>query len=160
MYQEWKNKVIADNGVALENIIKTKLKPHQDAFNDWWETSDIKKKHDEAYGIALSRGTFKKAEKALDQWMAAYRRERQKQIGDIEEEIGALSDCLNAFINGSRTISPRCHEDGYFASEDLQLAEFIAHCSECFWIGNKYFKEMEPKLYDEMVKWAKTVFKQ
>ena len=157
LYQKWKDKIKIDNGVVLENEIKAKLKPYQDVFNDWWETSDIKKKHDEACRKARIGREYEKARKERK---AAYVFEYNKRLGDIEEQVGGLSDCLMAFIGGTRKIDPRGHFNGYFSSRDKQLAEFIAHCSECFWGGNKYFKGLAPELYNEMVEWAKIVFKQ
>ena len=69
---------------------------------------------------------------------------------DLEEQIGALSDCLGAALGGKRFVQPRGHVGKYFASRDKQLAEFIAHCSENYWSGNPYFKQLAPQLYKLM----------
>ena len=46
-------------------------------------------------------------------------------------------------------IKVRGHDVKYW-TQDKQLAEFIAHCSENYWGGNPIFKEIAPQLYDDM----------
>lgn len=82
--------------------------------------------------------------------------EYSKQLCEIEEQIGALSDCLGAALNGSRFIAPRGHLSNYFAAYEKQIAEFIAHCSENYWSGNIHFKTLAPQLYKAMRKYIES----
>ena len=69
---------------------------------------------------------------------------------DFEERLGSVTDCLQAATHGHRFIQPRGHSSGYFAREEKQMAEFIAHCSENYWGGNDLFKQLFPDTYKEM----------
>lgn len=69
---------------------------------------------------------------------------------DFEERLGSVTDCLQAATPGHRFIQPRGHSSGYFAREEKQMAEFIAHCSENYWGGNDLFKQLFPDTYKEM----------
>ena len=69
---------------------------------------------------------------------------------DFEERLGSVTDCLQAATPGHRFIQPRGHSSGYFAREEKQMAEFIAHASENYWGGNDLFKQLFPDTYKEM----------
>lgn len=71
-------------------------------------------------------------------------------VTDYEERLGAVTDCLQAAIPGHLFIQPRGHSSDYFSSEEKQMAEFIAHCSENYWRGNDLFKQLFPDTYKEM----------
>ena len=43
------------------------------------------------------------------------------------------------------------------SSKDMQLAEFIAHCSENYWSGNPYFKQLAPQLYKLMSEYIRDI---
>ena len=147
IYDDWKAEVLKDNGKALEAAIDAILKPMRKDFDDWWNASDEKKKADEA--VALAK-TFAERKKAIHQRVKLRHQMYAEKCYDLEEQIGALSDCLGAALGGKRFVQPRGHVGKYFASRDKQLAEFIAHCSENYWSGNPYFKQLAPQLYKLM----------
>lgn len=153
IFDEWKTEIKKDSGAALESAIVNALKPHRDAFDAWWDASDIKRKADEAVVAATS---WKDKKKAMDERRKLRGIEYSKQLCDIEEQIGGLSDCLGAALNGKRFITPRGHSGSYFAYSDKQLAEFIAHCSENYWSGNAQFKALAPQLYEAMRKYIES----
>lgn len=156
IYDDWKTAIRKDKGAALEKSIVDALKPHRDAFDSWWNASEAKRKADEAVTNAK---TWKDKKKAMDDRTKIRRAEYSKQLCDIEEQIGALSDCLGAALNGNRFITPRGHSGSYFAFVDKQIAEFIAHCSENYWSGNAYFKALAPQLYESMRKYIESKLK-
>jgi hypothetical protein len=147
IYDDWKAEVLKDNGKSLEAAIEAILKPMRKDFDDWWNASDEKKKADKA--VALAK-TFAEIKKAIQQRTKLRHQMYAEKCYDLEEQIGALSDCLGAALDGKRFIQPRGHLGGYFSSKDMQLAEFIAHCSENYWSGNPYFKQLAPQLYKLM----------
>lgn len=68
-----------------------------------------------------------------------------------EEQLGSLSDCLQAATEGHEFIPPRGHGVDYFADPELQMAEFIAHMSENYWSGNDLFESLAPETYQNMI---------
>lgn len=154
IYDDWKAEVLKDNGKSLEAAIEAILKPMRKDFDDWWNASDEKKKADEA--VALAK-TFAERKKAIQQRTKLRHQMYAEKCYDLEEQIGALSDCLGAALDGRRFIQPRGHLGGYFSSKDMQLAEFIAHCSENYWSGNPYFKQLAPQLYKLMSEYIRDI---
>lgn len=154
IYDDWKAEVLKDNGKSLEAAIEAILKPMRKDFDDWWNASDEKKKADKA--VALAK-TFAERKKAIQQRTKLRHQMYAEKCYDLEEQIGALSDCLGAALDGKRFIQPRGHLGGYFSSKDMQLAEFIAHCSENYWSGNPYFKQLAPQLYKLMSEYIRDI---
>lgn len=160
IYDDWKTNITKDNGASLEAKIKAIHKPAVKAFEDWWKTSKEKASADKAVSDALSNGTLSDYKKARELRTQLYQRLYREKLYDLEEQLGGLSDCLNAAIDGNRWINPRSHSDKsgtYFARKSMQLAEFIAHCSENYWGGNPYFKKLAPQLYKQMQGYIKGV---
>lgn len=69
------------------------------------------------------------------------------------EKIGAFRDTLMSlnkqFGEG--------HTRKYFSTKGMSEAEFIAHSFENKYIGNEYFKEVAPDLYEEMIDFIKSL---
>ena len=42
------------------------------------------------------------------------------------------------------------HGGSYFDNRSSRFAEFIAHMSENYWLGNEFFEAFDPVLYKEM----------
>ena len=78
---------------------------------------------------------------------------------DVGELMGALSDVIVSMDQTHEWFGSRAHDAKYFSSKSLCLAEFIAHASECYWQGNKYFNQIWPELYDDMVKLYEEFYK-
>ena len=101
-------------------------------------------------------------ETKLNELIAKYQDEN-KYTDDVEEQLGGLSDCIQAALQAKvppekRWVGPRGHpgtkRDGvytfdYFDKESLRMAEFIAHSSENYWSGNDLFKSLCPKTYEK-----------
>ena len=68
-----------------------------------------------------------------------------------EEQLGSLSDCLQAATEGHVFIPPRGHDEDYFSDPEYQMAEFIAHMSENYWSGNDLFESLAPETYHNMI---------
>ncbi|RZK73588.1 MAG: hypothetical protein EOO85_17010 [Pedobacter sp.] len=74
---------------------------------------------------------------------------------DEIERISAFADTLMA-------LNPRYgfgHSKKYFALEGKKEAEFIAHAFENKFIGNPYFKQIAPDLYDDMIEYIEKYLK-
>lgn len=69
---------------------------------------------------------------------------------DETEKLMALSDCLQAATDDHESIPPGGHDEDYFASENKQMAEFIAHMSENYWSGNDLYEQLAPETYAKM----------
>lgn len=69
---------------------------------------------------------------------------------DETEKLMALSDSLQAATDDHESIPPGGHSEEYFASEDKQMAEFIAHMSENYWSGNDLYEQLAPETYKKM----------
>ena len=67
------------------------------------------------------------------------------------EKLMSLSDSLQAATSGHESIPPGGHSKDYFASEDKQMAEFIAHMSENYWSGNDLYESLAPETYKKMI---------
>ena len=106
IYDDWKAEVLKDNGKSLEAAIEAILKPMRKDFDDWWNASDEKKKADKA--VALAK-TFAERKKAIQQRTKLRHQMYAEKCYDLEEQIGALSDCLGAALDGKRFIQPRGH---------------------------------------------------
>lgn len=142
IYDDWKKVINAGEGERLKGVIQEKLDKFGadfDKFRDnaWKQYQELKQigKMDEAEG--LKKELFAKCE------------EQEALQMEFEEQLGAFTDCLQAAISGHKFIRPRGHDVKYW-TQDKQLAEFIAHCSENYWGGNPIFKEIAPQLYDDM----------
>lgn len=69
---------------------------------------------------------------------------------DTIEPFGAITDTLQALSKDKARIGIIGHNVDYFLnSEYLCKAEIIAHLSENYWLGNKYFKMVLPRFYNE-----------
>lgn len=142
IYDDWKKVINAGEGERLKGVIQEKLDKFGadfDKFRDnaWKQYQELKQigKMDEAE--RLKKELFAKCE------------EQEALQMEFEEQLGAFTDCLQAAISGHKFIRPRGHDVKYW-TQDKQLAEFIAHCSENYWGGNPIFKEIAPQLYDDM----------
>jgi hypothetical protein len=153
IFDDWKSEIAKDKGAALEKAIVDALQPYRDSFKNWWENSTIKQQADAEVSAAK---TYDAKKKAIDKRTKLYRKEYSKQLCDIEEQIGCLSDCLGAALGGARFVTPRGHTGTYFLSKDKQYGEFIAHCSENYWSGNAHFKSLAPQLYEAMRKYIES----
>jgi hypothetical protein len=71
-----------------------------------------------------------------------------ESVTEYRNDIGALKDVFGALtkerIGGG-------HGKAYYNKKNSQWHEFIAHAYENKFIGNKVFKQLYPKLYDDMV---------
>lgn len=153
IFDDWKSEIAKDKGASLEKAIVDALQPYRDSFKDWWENSTIKQQADAEVSAAK---TYDAKKKAIDKRAKLYSKEYSKQLCDIEEQIGCLSDCLGAALGGARFVTPRGHTGTYFLSKDKQYGEFIAHCSENYWSGNAHFKSLAPQLYEAMRKYIES----
>lgn len=72
------------------------------------------------------------------------------------EQIGKLEDTLQALVKGHRIMGCYSHPVKYWKG-DAPLKEFIAHASECYYVGNPMFEELFPDLYKEMCALMKTM---
>ena len=141
-YKNWQADILKDNGVSLENFVKNKISK----FNQEFE-----KKRDEIYKERSNLQNQGKNDESKRLW-ADFLKEadlHEAKAMEFNEQLGAFTDCLQAAVKGHRFISPRGHDVKYF-SEDKQLDEFIAHCSENYWGNNPIFKEIAPQLYEQM----------
>lgn len=69
---------------------------------------------------------------------------------DTMEPFGAVTDTLQALSKDKARVGTLGHNVDYFLnSEYLCKAEIIAHLSENYWLGNKYFKMVLPRFYNE-----------
>lgn len=80
---------------------------------------------------------------------------------DIKRLFGAISDTLQAFDKEHKRIKGMSgHETEYFSSGIHEcLAEIIAHLSENYWVKNKYFQKVLPKLFNEAMPIYEKFFK-
>lgn len=72
---------------------------------------------------------------------------------DISNQIGATRDTIMA-------IDRRYgygHEPSYFKMDGMKEAEFIAHCFENKFVGNRVFKKYLPDLYNDMVSYIQNL---
>jgi hypothetical protein len=152
IFDDFSAEIAKDNGASIEAKIQAILKDKKDAVNDAWNRSEIKKSFDDAQMKAATWEESRKISKARHkEWQKFY----ADAMYDLEEQVGAFSDCVGAALKGKRFISPRGHDSKYFKVRGNQLNEFIAHCGENYWSGNPYFKELAPQLYELMVEWYK-----
>lgn len=82
-----------------------------------------------------------------------------KLTDDELEKLGALSDSIQAASDSHDQVPPAGHSKDYYKSEDLQMAEFIAHMSENYWSGNDLFEELAPESYKKMTELLKKTWK-
>lgn len=142
IYDDWKKVINAGEGERLKGVIQEKL----DKFG-----ADFDKFRDNAwkqYQELKQIGKMDEAERMKKELFAKCEEQEALQM-EFEEQLGAFTDCLQAAISGHKFIRPRGHDVKYW-TQDKQLAEFIAHCSENYWSGNPIFKEIAPQLYDDM----------
>lgn len=80
---------------------------------------------------------------------------------DIKRLFGAISDTLQAFDEEHKRIKGMSgYETEYFSSGIHEcLAEIIAHLSENYWVKNKYFQKVLPKLFNEAMPIYEKFFK-
>lgn len=142
VYNGWKKIINAGEGERLKGIVQEKLNKFDadfDKYRDetWAKYSELKQKGKTDEADRLKKELFAKAD------------EQEALKMEFNEKLGAFTDCLQAAINGHKFIQPMGHDVKYWTQEK-QLAEFIAHCSENYWGGNPIFKEIAPQLYDDM----------
>ena len=157
MFDDWKAAVAKDDGKALEAAIHAILDPEKQKFDDWWHNSSEQKAAMQARADAIKAGDLKAYNKAVKAYNDLYERLYREHLYELEEQLGAFSDCLGAALRGKRWVSPRNHKKNYFSIRENQLAEFIAHCSENYWNGNPYFKKLDPQLYNLMCEYIKNL---
>lgn len=144
VYNDWKISINSGDGEKLKKAVQTKL----DEFN-----ADFDKFRDDAwkqYQELKRIGKTEESERLKKELFAKCEEQEALQM-EFHEKLGAFTDCLQAAIDGHKFIQPRGHDVKYW-TQDKQLAEFIAHCSENYWGGNPIFKEIAPQLYDDMRK--------
>lgn len=144
VYNDWKISINSGDGEKLKKAVQTKL----DEFN-----ADFDKFRDDAwkqYQELKRIGKTEESERLKKELFAKCEEQESLQM-EFHEKLGAFTDCLQAAIDGHKFIQPRGHDVKYW-TQDKQLAEFIAHCSENYWGGNPIFKEIAPQLYDDMRK--------
>lgn len=144
VYNDWKISINSGDGEKLKKAVQTKL----DEFN-----ADFDKFKDDAwkqYQELKRIGKTEESERLKKELFAKCEEQEALQM-EFHEKLGAFTDCLQAAIDGHKFIQPRGHDVKYW-TQDKQLAEFIAHCSENYWGGNPIFKEIAPQLYDDMRK--------
>lgn len=144
VYNDWKTSINSGDGEKLKKAVQTKLDEFNadfDKFRDdaWKQYQELKRIGKTEESERLKKELFAKCEEQEDLQM------------EFHEKLGAFTDCLQAAIDGHKFIQPRGHDVKYW-TQDKQLAEFIAHCSENYWGGNPIFKEIAPQLYDDMRK--------
>lgn len=147
IFKEFASEANKDKGAALELSVKQIMQRERARLRKDPEYMSYQSETKEAYRAK----DYEKAdlfEEKADARLYAL-------IYDMQEQVGAFTDCLQAALKGHRAISPRGHSSSYFLSEDLQLAEFYAHASENFWRENPYFKELAPELYKAMREFIK-----
>lgn len=144
VYNDWKISINSGDGEKLKKAVQTKL----DEFN-----ADFDKFKDDAWKQYQELKLIGKTEESerLKKELFAKCEEQEALQMEFHEKLGAFTDCLQAAIDGHKFIQPRGHDVKYW-TQDKQLAEFIAHCSENYWGGNPIFKEIAPQLYDDMRK--------
>jgi hypothetical protein bfra3_11786 len=130
-------KIDAQLEKQIKDMLSAEEKQYDDIINDLG-----------AKWIATKAGTPERT-KALADYDAAVALKRQKMM-DFEERLGAFSDTFQALRAGHKIVPPRGHSSSYFASEEKQMAEFLAHASENVWSGNDLFEKIAPDLYKEM----------
>lgn len=129
-----------------KNVMHHEFTHANDALNDWcnnkdvvdWWDAFVKKVNDTDYGKELEEKI-----KELNS---------KKHTADQEEQLGKLSDILQAAKKDHAFIEPRGHEKSYYSSKEKQIKEFLAHCGEAYWGGNPVIKELDEDLYKEMLK--------
>lgn len=144
VYNDWKISINSGDGEKLKKAVQTKL----DEFN-----ADFDKFRDDAwkqYQELKRIGKTEESERLKKELFAKCEEQEALQM-EFHEKLGAFTDCLQAAIDGHKFIQPRGHDVKYW-TQDKQLTEFIAHCSENYWGGNPIFKEIAPQLYDDMRK--------
>lgn len=68
---------------------------------------------------------------------------------DVVEQIGSLQDTLKSLVN-----SPGVgwgHSTSYFSSTGMRRHEYLAHCFENAFLGNRVFQHFMPTEYQEMI---------
>lgn len=74
---------------------------------------------------------------------------------DALEQIGSLQDTLKSLIN-----SPGVgwgHSTSYFQSVSMRRHEYLAHCFENAFLGNRVFQHFMPTEYAEMIAYIKSL---
>lgn len=78
-----------------------------------------------------------------------------KECKDAIEQYGSMRDTIKALT----LIYGWGHDDDYFANPTARATEYIAHAFENAFIGNKQFKKLLPKIYDDMVDYIRQLKK-
>lgn len=92
----------------------------------------------------------------------------ENRISDMQDEVFTRrgitkKDVLNQILATRDTIqalNPQFgagHSRSYYATVGMSEKEFIAHCFENAFAGNKVFKKYLPNLYDEMVSYVRSL---
>lgn len=72
---------------------------------------------------------------------------------DVIEQIGSFMDTIKS-INNSYGWG---HSTSYFRRPGMKETEFLAHCFENAFVGNSVFKKYMPDLYEEMIRYARSL---
>ena len=73
--------------------------------------------------------------------------------GDVIEQIAAVQDTLKSLI----TSVGWGHSTTYFKGRGKSEAEYIAHCFENAFIGNRVFQKFLPVEYAEMIAFIRSL---
>lgn len=74
---------------------------------------------------------------------------------DALEQIGSLQDTLKSLVNSSGV--GWGHSTSYFNSLSMRRHEYLAHCFENTYLGNRAFEHFMPTEYKEMIDLIKSL---
>lgn len=143
LYSRFRSAVLRDDAKAIESRINAILEPYEQEKQklkaEWNQTLEAKR---------ISSWEFKQLKFLQSDMYTSW--SKRTKYDEICEQIGKLSDCLQAATRDHRSIKPRGHRPEYFASEEAQIKEFIAHMFENKWSENEWFRQLAPGLYKRM----------
>ena len=145
--RDLRNKQIAQ---LKKQVVQTKEKTYFDGTKGEYVTKQIKSRVMYAKVISerLDRLYFK-IRSMKDETFT--KRGITKQ--DVIEQIAAVQDTLKSLINSVGW----GHSTSYFKTKGLSEAEYIAHCFENAFIGNRIFQKYLPTEYAEMIAFIKSL---
>lgn len=80
---------------------------------------------------------------------------RDMDPSDLRNQLGAMFDTVAALTKGKLGHG---HPESYFKKNNLNYMEYFAHGAENKIVGNKVFKKLLPKVYNELVKLIENKF--
>jgi hypothetical protein len=125
LYHEYGHAVDWDNDLRKSNEVYAVMEKYQTQFRKNQSYSDLNQKWTTAFRKAVKENDFKGI-----------------------EEAGSFADTLMS-LNQNYGAG---HTKKYFKTPYMKQAEFIAHAFENKFMGNSFFKETAPDLYDDMIK--------